>query len=117
MVVVTILFAVLAINGYCVTFIDGLILWGAFVLYIADTLLNEYTRDVKAGINPDIPVNYFPDDDDTKEPICTWRSSANLLYCNWLNYFVYQATPFDLTKVGVVLMDDHMPAWIRDEKN
>ena len=78
--------------------------------------LGEYLRDVKAGINPDVPVNYFPDDDDTKEPICTWRSSANLLYCNWLNYFVYQATPYDLTKVGVVLMDDHMPAWIRDEK-
>ena len=84
--------------------------------YDADTLLNEYTRDVKAGINPDIPVNYFPDDDDTKEPVCTWRSSANLLYCNWLNYFVYQATPYDLNKIGVVLMDDHMPAWIRDEK-
>ena len=84
--------------------------------YDADTLLGEYLRDKKAGINPDVPVNYFPDDDDTKEPVCTWRSSANLLYCNWLNYFVYQATPYDLTKVGVVLMDDHMPAWIRDEK-
>ena len=84
--------------------------------YDADTLLGEYLRDKKAGINPDVPVNYFPNDDDTKEPVCTWRSSANLLYCNWLNYFVYQATPYDLTKIGVVLMDDHMPAWIRDEK-
>ena len=73
--------------------------------YDTDTLLGEYLRDKKAGINPDIPVNYFPDDDDTKEPICTWRSSANLLYCNWLNYFVYQSTPYDLTKVGLVVMD------------
>ena len=81
--------------------------------YDTDTLLGEYLRDKQAGINPDIPVNYFPDDDDTQAPICTWRSSANLLYCNWLNYFVYQATPYDLNKVGVVLMDDHMPAWIR----
>ena len=67
--------------------------------YDADTLLGEYLRDKKAGINPDIPVNYFPDDDDTKEPVCTWRSSANLLYCNWLNYFVYQTTPYDIKEI------------------
>ena len=76
--------------------------------YDAETLLGEYTRDVNAGITPDVPCNYFPDDDPTREPVCTWRSSANLLYCNWLNYFVYQATPYDLGKVGVVLMDDHL---------
>ena len=68
--------------------------------YDAETLLGEYLRDKKAGINPEIPVNYFPHDDDTKAPMCTWRSSANLLFCNWLNYFVYQATPFDLGKIG-----------------
>ena len=84
--------------------------------YDTDTLLGEYLRDKKAGLNPAVPVNYFPDDDDMKEPVCTWRSSANLLYCNWLNYFVYQATPYDLNKVGLVLMDDHMPAWIKPEK-
>ena len=60
------------------------------------------------SLNPAVPCNYFPDDDPTREPVCTWRSSANLLYCNWLNYFVYQATPYDLSKVGVVLMDDHL---------
>lgn len=74
--------------------------------YDADTLLLEYERDKKAGLNPDVPRHYFPQDDDTKVPICTWRSSANLLYCNWLNYFVYQATPYDLNKIGVVIMDD-----------
>ena len=45
-------------------------------------------------------------DGDTRAPICSWRSSANLLYCNWLNYFVYQATPYDLNSVGIVVMDD-----------
>ncbi len=74
--------------------------------YDAETLLGEYLRDKAAGINPEIPCNYFPNDDDTQDPVCTWRSSANLLYCNWLNYFVYQATPYDLTKVGIVVMDD-----------
>ncbi len=68
--------------------------------YDAETLLGEYLRDKKAGINPELPVNYFPGDDDTKMPMCTWRSSANLLFCNWLNYFVYQATPYDLGKIG-----------------
>ena len=73
--------------------------------YDADTLLGEYLRDKKAGIDPDIPVNYFPNDDDTAEPVCTWRSSANLLYCNWLNYFVYQDTPYDLKQIGLVRKD------------
>jgi len=73
--------------------------------YDADTLLGEYLRDKKAGIAPEIPVNYFPNDDDTAEPVCTWRSSANLLYCNWLNYFVYQDTPYDLKQIGLVRKD------------
>ncbi|MBP3453552.1 MAG: homoserine O-succinyltransferase [Clostridia bacterium] len=73
--------------------------------YDADTLLGEYLRDKKAGIDPDVPVNYFPNDDDTAEPVCTWRSSANLLYCNWLNYFVYQDTPYDLKQIGLVRKD------------
>ena len=59
----------------------------------------EYRRDVARGLNPDIPVNYYPDDDDTKEPMVTWRSHANLLYANWLNYMVYQTTPYDLNKI------------------
>ncbi|MBQ3528417.1 MAG: homoserine O-succinyltransferase [Clostridia bacterium] len=65
--------------------------------YDADTLKKEYLRDKNAGLPIKVPVNYFPDDDDTKEPPVTWRSHANLLYSNWLNYFVYQTTPYDLS--------------------
>ncbi len=68
--------------------------------YDADTLKKEYLRDLAAGKPIDLPVNYFPDNDPTREPPATWRSSANLLYCNWLNYFVYQATPFDLEELS-----------------
>ncbi len=67
--------------------------------YDADTLKKEYERDKLAGLNPSLPENYFPDDDDTKEPIVSWRSHANLLFYNWLNYFVYQSTPFDIEKI------------------
>jgi homoserine O-succinyltransferase len=64
--------------------------------YDWDTLLKEYERDKKAGLNPKIPAHYFPNDDDTQRPIVRWRSCANLLYSNWLNYFVYQSTPYDI---------------------
>ena len=50
-------------------------------------------------MNPAVPKNYFPDDDPTKEPMVTWRSHANLLYSNWLNYFVYQTTPYDIKEI------------------
>ncbi len=70
--------------------------------YDTDTLKNEYLRDKAAGLEPEIPVNYFPGDDDTKEPICTWRSGANLLYCNWLNYFVYQETPYSIRSIKAI---------------
>ena len=68
--------------------------------YDPDTLQKEYERDVKAGINPEIPCNYFPGDDPSKSPTVIWRSCANLLYSNWLNYFVYQSTPFDLNAIS-----------------
>ena len=68
--------------------------------YDADTLRNEYLRDIQAGINPEIPENYFPDNDPEKEPIVNWRSHANLLFSNWLNYFVYQSTPYDLNNIS-----------------
>ncbi len=68
--------------------------------YDADTLGREYLRDKKAGIPIDVPANYYPDDDETKPPIVSWRSSANLLFSNWLNYFVYQTTPYDIKTVG-----------------
>ena len=63
------------------------------------TLKNEYVRDVNKGLPIDVPKNYFPDDDPTKEPIVSWRAHANLLYSNWLNYFVYQTTPYDIDTI------------------
>lgn len=59
------------------------------------TLDKEYKRDVAKGINPDIPVNYYPDNDPEKKPLLMWRSHANALYSNWLNYYVYQNTPYE----------------------
>ena len=67
--------------------------------YDADTLAKEYRRDKSAGLPIDIPENYFPDDDDSRAPVVSWRSHANLLYSNWLNYFVYQTTPYDLKEI------------------
>lgn len=67
--------------------------------YDADTLEKEYLRDKNAGLPIHVPENYYPNDDDTKAPIVSWRSHANLLYQNWLNYYVYQDTPFDLNEL------------------
>ncbi len=64
--------------------------------YDRDTLANEYFRDVNRGLDPVVPENYFPDDDPTLTPPMVWRSTANLLFSNWLNYYVYQQTPYDL---------------------
>ena len=74
--------------------------------YDGDTLLKEYIRDKNAGINPEIPCNYFPGDDDTKEPVVKWRSCANLLYSNWLNYFVYQTTQYDINRIDDETLSD-----------
>lgn len=68
--------------------------------YDRDTLKLEYERDLGRGINPEIPVNYFPNDDPSQPPRNVWRSQAQLLYTNWLNYYVYQTTPYDLQQVG-----------------
>ncbi len=68
--------------------------------YDPETLNLEYRRDKDMGLPIEVPKNYFPNDDDTKEPIVRWRGHANLLYCNWLNYFVYQSTPFDVMAIG-----------------
>ena len=67
--------------------------------YDAQTLNKEYVRDKNAGKPISVPKNYFPDDDDTKDPVVSWRSHANLLYSNWLNYFVYQTTPYDISEI------------------
>lgn len=64
--------------------------------YDRDTLANEYFRDVQKGTDIQIPYNYFPNDDPSKTPVFKWRCHANLMYSNWLNYCVYQRTPFDL---------------------
>ena len=64
------------------------------------TLKKEYDRDVLAGINPSVPDNYFEDDDPSKPVIVRWRAHANLLYSNWLNYFVYQTTPYDIEEIS-----------------
>ena len=62
------------------------------------TLDQEYKRDIDKGIEPDLPVNYYPDDDCNRKPMLSWRSHANNLYTNWLNYYVYQITPYDLNE-------------------
>ncbi len=67
--------------------------------YDADTLEREYLRDKNAGLPIEVPVNYYPNDDDTQAPMVRWRSCANLLYSNWLNYFVYQTTPYDINDI------------------
>ena len=68
--------------------------------YDAETLKTEYVRDKNQGLEIAVPKNYFPNDDDTKAPIVRWRGHANLLFSNWLNYFVYQTTPYDIMTIG-----------------
>ena len=67
--------------------------------YDADTLRNEYFRDLAKGLNPKIPANYFQGNDPSKKPVVRWRSHAHLLFSNWLNYFVYQITPYNIDDI------------------
>ncbi len=67
--------------------------------YDRGTLEKEYLRDKKAGLPIRPPKNYYPGDDDTKAPVMSWRAHANILYTNWLNYFVYQTTPYDIWSI------------------
>ena len=67
--------------------------------YDANTLKDEYLRDLSQGKPIHVPENYFPNDDETQPPLVTWRAHANLLYSNWLNYFVYQSTPYDIKNI------------------
>ena len=67
--------------------------------YDADTLEQEYRRDMAAGKPIHVPENYYPGDDPRRPPLVSWRAHANLLFCNWLNYFVYQTTPYDLSMI------------------
>ena len=68
--------------------------------YDVDTLEKEYLRDKNQGLPINVPKNYYPNDDDTQRPVVRWRGHANLLFSNWLNYFVYQTTPFDIANIG-----------------
>ena len=68
--------------------------------YDPETLEKEYLRDKNQGLPIDVPKNYYPGDDDTKPPMVRWRGHANLLFSNWLNYFVYQTTPYDIMAIG-----------------
>ncbi len=68
--------------------------------YDTDTLMVEYERDIAKGLDMPLPRHYFPNDDPTQQPHATWRAHAQLLYTNWLNYYVYQTTPYDLEKAG-----------------
>ncbi len=68
--------------------------------YDRDTLKSEYERDLARGIDPEVPSHYFPNDDPSQTPLNMWRAQAQLLYTNWLNYYVYQTTPYDLGRAG-----------------
>ena len=76
--------------------------------YDPRTLETEYLRDKKLGKPISVPEHYYPDDDDTKEPIVRWRGHANLLFSNWLNYFVYQTTPYDIKTVGFASTEESL---------
>ena len=67
--------------------------------YDRDTLAQEYWRDVNRGLDIQVPRHYFPGDDPTQTPVVRWRSAGQLIYTNWLNYYVYQTTPYDLTSL------------------
>ena len=69
--------------------------------YDRDTLASEYFRDVEKGLDIQIPYNYFPDDDPANQPVFSWRSTANLMFSNWLNYCVYQRTPYNLDELEI----------------
>ncbi|HEX2924664.1 MAG TPA: homoserine O-succinyltransferase [Ruminiclostridium sp.] len=68
--------------------------------YDPHTLKLEYERDIERGLEIAVPKNYFPADDPTREPLVRWRGHGNLLFLNWLNYYVYQETPYDLSSMG-----------------
>ena len=66
------------------------------------TLHNEYMRDKNKGLPIEKPVNYYPDDDETRQPLLQWRSHGNILYSNWLNYYVYQQTPYEFINAKAI---------------
>ncbi len=96
------------INGSCVVlaYSSRQVYMMGHTEYDRYDLDKEYKRDLAKGIGPEIPVNYYPDDDPSKEPILSWRSSSNTLYTNWLNV-IYQGTPFDLKRMPSLDQDSY----------
>lgn len=78
---------------------DNMVFITGHMEYDLFTLANEYQRDVDKGIEPAFPLNYYPGDDPRFDPILTWRSYSTLVFSNWLNYYVYQLTPYDLSSM------------------
>jgi homoserine O-succinyltransferase len=87
--------------GVCVAIGDGgrQVFVTGHLEYDRDTLKAEYLRDVEKGLPIGKPRNYFPGDDPRSLPVVTWRAHAHLLFSNWINYFVYQETPYDLAEI------------------
>jgi homoserine O-succinyltransferase len=79
--------------------------------YDADTLALEYFRDIGTGKGADIPLHYFPNDDPAGTPAVSWRAHAQLLYNNWLNYYVYQETPYDIERIGENDTGEYVEDW------
>jgi homoserine O-succinyltransferase len=79
--------------------------------YDADTLALEYFRDVENGGAAEVPKHYFPNDDPANAPVVSWRAHAQLLYTNWLNYYVYQATPYNIEQIGAVGQARYIDDW------
>ena len=78
---------------------DNLVFITGHMEYDLNTLANEYQRDVDKGIEPAFPLNYYPNDDPRFDPVLSWRSYSTLVFTNWLNYYVYQLTPYDLDSI------------------
>lgn len=94
-------------GAYCVARTDGRQLFvTGHSEYEPNCLKDEYERDVAAGIEAAVPENYFPNDDPRQAPIVTWKSHGALLFSNWINYFVYQMSPFDMDLIGTARLDD-----------
>ena len=79
---------------------DDMIFITGHMEYDLNTLANEYQRDVDKGITPAFPINYYPNDDPRFDPILSWRSYSTLVFTNWLNYYVYQLTPYNMKDIG-----------------
>ena len=96
-------------HGGTIAFITGFFLYIAVVLPILIndkgifTIMGDYKRDIAKGIDIALPENYYPNDDPDQKPLLRWRGAANAMYSNWINYYVYQETPFEFINTEAVL--------------